>query len=530
MRLVRPLLLAASVAAAVLLPAGSALALSYPVTSTADSESAGTLRASIKAANDHTGADSIPIEVTGTIELESALPGTFDDVTITGPGAGSLAVARSDSAPLFRIFQFAGSMATVSGITVRGGVDVVGAGILNVGGSDLTLVRVTVTGNEAVSEGGGTRYASGGGIFSSASLTLRESIVSGNLAVAAGGTENIAGGAGVESEGHLFVERSTISDNLAEAVGEGEPKAEAFGGGIAISLLAGSSIVEESTVSGNFARAVDATDAAVALGGGIGGSTINITGSTIVENGADLDAAGALNPNVEGDNLAMLGVSLARDSLVAAPQGEGGNCANPLLSGGFNLEDGDSCGFTKSSDLVNADAGFDPVLKDNGGPTPTHALLAGSIAIDRGNSFGSDVDQRGLPRPSDFPAISNKEGGDGSDIGAFELQVPPVASPTAAPVRVTEVPGDRQPPNTRILRGPPRVTFKPLAKFRFASSEGQSSFQCKLDKRRWRGCANPFKRTVKPGRHVFRVRAIDRFGNVDPTPARFGWRVKKIVG
>jgi len=89
---------------------------------------------------------------------------------------------------------------------------------------------------------------------------------------------------------------------------------------------------------------------------------------------------------------------------------------------------------------------------------------------------------------------------------------------------------DRTPPQTRIVSGPPRVTFKTKAKFRFASSEGESHFQCRLDKKKWHRCANPFQPSVKPGKHLFKVRAIDRFGNVDPTPARFGWRVKPITG
>jgi len=61
-------------------------------------------------------------------------------------------------------------------------------------------------------------------------------------------------------------------------------------------------------------------------------------------------------------------------------------------------------------------------LQDNGGPTQTHALLPSSPAIDKGSSFGSTTDQRGLPRPYDNPRIPNAEGGDGSDIGAFEKQ------------------------------------------------------------------------------------------------------------
>jgi hypothetical protein len=96
---------------------------------------------------------------------------------------------------------------------------------------------------------------------------------------------------------------------------------------------------------------------------------------------------------------------------------------------------------------------------------------------------------------------------------------------------VSLVAGDRTPPNTRILRGPSRVTFDRLAKFRFNSTEAQSSFQCKVDMRRWRGCRSPYERRVGAGaKHLFKVRAIDRFGNVDPTPARFGWRVKALGG
>ncbi|HEU5106215.1 MAG TPA: choice-of-anchor Q domain-containing protein [Solirubrobacterales bacterium] len=525
MRLVRSLPLLA-VALAVLLPAGSASALSYPVTSTADTDSKGTLRGSIEEANAHMGPDSIPIEVTGTIELASALPGIGDDLTITGPGAASLTVARKPSAPPFTVLQFFGSTATVSGITISGGLSNTGAGILNASG-ELTLVRVKVSRNEAVSETGG--LAGGGGIFSNGTLTLRESLVTENFSVSSGGTENVAVGGGVETEGTLFVELSTISDNRVEALAGGEAKAEAIGGGLAVALSSSTTIVEESTISGNVVLAADATDFAVARGGGIGGGTVNITGSTIADNGAELDAAGASISSAAGDNLAVPNTGIVRNSLVAVPGGEGKNCANGLVSGGFNLDEDGSCGFAKSSDLTEVSAGLDPLLRDNGGPTPTHALLPGSIAIDRGNSFGSSVDQRGLPRPSDFPEISNKEGGNGSDIGAFELQVPPPPG-AGAPVLVSQTPGDTTAPNTRIVKGPPRSTFKTKAKFRFASTEPQSHFQCKLDKKKWKACGNPFKPTVKPGKHVFKVRAIDRFGNVDPTPARFGWRVKPLGG
>ena len=59
-------------------------------------------------------------------------------------------------------------------------------------------------------------------------------------------------------------------------------------------------------------------------------------------------------------------------------------------------------------------------LRNNGGPVPTMALLAGSPALDRGHSGGVLTDARGGIRPVDRPSIANAGGGDGSDIGAFE--------------------------------------------------------------------------------------------------------------
>src|SRR5258706_3617798 len=67
-------------------------------------------------------------------------------------------------------------------------------------------------------------------------------------------------------------------------------------------------------------------------------------------------------------------------------------------------------------------ANLDPMLKDNGGPTFTHALQSGSPAIENGKSFGANVDQRGFARPVDSLSFPNAIGGDGSDIGAYEVQ------------------------------------------------------------------------------------------------------------
>jgi hypothetical protein len=521
MRLVRSLLFVAAVLAAALLPAASALALSYPVTSTGDAEVKGTLRTSIKEANAHPGPDSIPIEVTGTIELGSALQVLFDPVSIVGPGADQLEVRRTGSG-VFAVFGFTtdASPSSLTGVTVSNGLGPFGAGIRNAEAS-LILSGVVVTDNEATDPIG----AEGGGIYSEGPLTLRESVVSDNVARATGNSGGLtkALGGGILTTAPLTIEASTISGNLAEADGDGTA-VTAQGGGL---LAGGSAIITRSTISGN---AVDASGAAAQLraqGGGIQTNDATLTATTLARNSA---TSGGL---ALGANIHSLLSTTVRNTLIAEPLGEANDCSGGLApgseeftSGGFNLDEDGSCELGRATDLVNVIAGLEP-LTDNGGPTPTQALRANSAALDRGNSFGGGGDQRGLPRPSDFATISDAEGGDGSDIGAFELQAPPPGPP---PVLVQVVPGDRQPPNTRIVRGPPRAAFKRQAKFRFASTEPQSSFECKLDKKRWRGCRNPFKRTVSPGKHVFSVRAIDRFGNVDPSPARFGWRVKLLGG
>ena len=80
---------------------------------------------------------------------------------------------------------------------------------------------------------------------------------------------------------------------------------------------------------------------------------------------------------------------------------------------------------------------------------------------------------------------------------------------------------DTTPPDTKITKGPPKKTHKTTAKFKFTSSEAGSTFECKLDKSKFKKCSSPktYKK-LKPGKHVFKVRAIDKAHNVDPTPAK----------
>jgi bacillolysin len=66
------------------------------------------------------------------------------------------------------------------------------------------------------------------------------------------------------------------------------------------------------------------------------------------------------------------------------------------------------------------------------------------------------------------------------------------------------------------------------ARFRFAGSAGLAPlrFRCKLDRGPYLPCRSPRTyRNLDPGRHLFRVRAIDRLGRVDPTAARRPFRI-----
>jgi len=87
---------------------------------------------------------------------------------------------------------------------------------------------------------------------------------------------------------------------------------------------------------------------------------------------------------------------------------------------------------------------------------------------------------------------------------------------------------DTDPPETTITKKPRRTTLKRKAKFGFSSDEPGSTFECRLDKKGFSPCASPDVLTkLKRLKHSFQVRATDAVGNVDATPARFKWRVRK---
>jgi CSLREA domain-containing protein len=80
---------------------------------------------------------------------------------------------------------------------------------------------------------------------------------------------------------------------------------------------------------------------------------------------------------------------------------------------------------------------------------------------------------------------------------------------------------DQTPPQTKIVKAPKKKSQARTARFEFQSGEPGTTFQCKLDDKPFRTCKSPKKyEGLKPGKHVFKVRAIDPAGNLDSSPAK----------
>ncbi len=87
---------------------------------------------------------------------------------------------------------------------------------------------------------------------------------------------------------------------------------------------------------------------------------------------------------------------------------------------------------------------------------------------------------------------------------------------------------DATKPNTILTAKPKKQTRARKATFRFRSSEMPSTFQCRLDRGAWKPCKPGKAYTkLKPGRHTFRVRAKDRAGNLDASPAAYTWTIRR---
>jgi hypothetical protein len=64
-------------------------------------------------------------------------------------------------------------------------------------------------------------------------------------------------------------------------------------------------------------------------------------------------------------------------------------------------------------------------------------------------------------------------------------------------------------------------------RFAFVASEPGSTFECRIDGGDFDACESPLRSRLARGRHRFAVRATDKAGNTDPTPAKLTIRVRR---
>ena len=143
-------------------------------------------------------------------------------------------------------------------------------------------------------------------------------------------------------------------------------------------------------------------------------------------------------------------------------------------------------------------------------------------------------DATGSSATTGWEAVALANGNDGAVGGAggalaVTTDASSVVPPSIAPPigKGPEVPArDTKPPETTIVKKPKKKSAKRKVKFTFTSSEAGSSFECKFDKaKKYTSCKSPLKRKLKPGKHKFSVRAIDKAGNSDATPAVWKFKI-----
>jgi CSLREA domain-containing protein len=380
------------------------------------------LREAVIAANATAAADTIRLPAGGHVLSisgageDAAATGDLDilhPVTILGPADAAAVVEATGLGD--RVFHVLGASGVIFiRINIEEGRPPVGengGGILNASGSvtvdrsalrdnfaneadggaiysdgNLTVLDTTLVLNGADRGGGlanegaaeivGSRIQylnglEGAGIFngSEADLVVRDTLIGWNVA--------LDRGSAISNSGTLTLTSSTIRDNRAE--GEGGALAND-----------GSATLTNTTFSTN----------GWAISAPVGGILVGSTGSLSALNVTLADSSG------QEISVAEQGEMTLKDSLLSNDTYD--VCTGTVTSAGYNLSSDATCGLAGPGDQQEVDAGLG-FLYENGGPTWTYALPAGSPAINAGSQCAA-LDQRGAPRSL----------GGRCDIGAYE--------------------------------------------------------------------------------------------------------------
>ncbi len=286
--------------------------------------------------------------------------------------------------------------------------------------------------------------AAGGALYSTSALTVSDSSFFGNQSLAGNATpifntyngNGIAGfGGAIYNSGTTVLNRCSVYSNSVQG-GTGfqtapsylAPGGDALGGGIfnASQLAATNCTIALNSANGGYGGAINSRDSGPggnAIGGGVfnnANATFTAMNLTIANNGCSSPPGyyqGTINGIVAGAEIANTNGTLRLHNSIIA-YGGAGNAYGPITDDGHNISSDGSANLSSGSSYNNTDPKLAP-LGNSGGPTWCMALLAGSPAIDAGDSAGSpNADQRSYVRPV----------GGGPDIGAYEYGSYPLGS------------------------------------------------------------------------------------------------------
>jgi hypothetical protein len=189
---------------------------------------------------------------------------------------------------------------------------------------------------------------------------------------------------------------------------------------------------------------------------------------------------------------------------VVRPSGTGFIGAGTLVASGINTATDQV--FTKTAnqpvnagDFIGLDTLAGPGSPDATSPSPADqiAYFAGPDLSDNGGALaGIMLPQHEVLVQATIETASAGNGGGGVD------------------------------PNTKIKKRPKNKSDDTTPTFKFKATEAGSTFKCKLDHKKFKKCKSPKTfHGLDPGKHKFKVEAIDSDGNVDSTPAKDKFKV-----
>lgn len=354
------------------------------VTSIADNTTSGdgqtTLREALIQANadpDHDTIDFSPALQGKTIHLTQGPLQVTSQLDINGPGARLLEINGSTLSTVFDVKSDSfGPNAGASNDVRIAGLAIADAGdasIIN-DGADLTLTELFISDSDG------------------------------------DGVQNVK--SGIRTFGNLTVENSTIANNQGNGI---------YSDG-------GEVLVRQSTITGH---------RGVGFHGilNLGASDLTVESSTVAFN---QNQRGSVDGTSTGGGIQTTSEATLRNTLLVGNQGQTRTTTSEwytVIIGGRPVRlTRPVTNFTSTNSNVSgpADSVFtlntyssnviETSLADNGGPVDTLAIAGNaSPAVDRGNSFGAEFDQRGFTRSVDSEFVENVAGGDGTDIGAVEF-------------------------------------------------------------------------------------------------------------